>query len=659
MKSPGIASVLIVLCLWSAPAAAQTTTPDILSIQELLDAEIVSTASKFPQPLMRAPASVTVITADEIRRLGHRTLADILRGARGLYVNDDRNYSYTGVRGFARPGDYNTRVLLLVDGHRLNDPIYDMAPVGTDLPIDVESIDRVEIVRGPGSSLYGTNAILAVVNLITKQGRDAEGTRVSATRGTLGTLGGRVSTARIFRNGADLFLSGSLQEHDGPASIYFPEFDDAATGFGVVRNGDRDKFGRLFGGLSMGRLSIHGAYSDRRKQVPTASFGTVFGDSRFQTDDSRSYLDATYSGAFAAGWSGLARAGFDRYNYTGTYPFDYGTGGIEVFDDGAKADWLSGELTAHRRVAGRHMVTLGGETRYSLRQRQYARELSLEKVYDDRRSSTAGAYLHDDLTLTSSLALNGGARVDLHDELGAEVSPRAGLVFTPGTSTSLKAMYGRAFRAPNAYERYYFAVPLDVSIPELRPERVSTAEGAWEQRLGRYVRSTVSLFRSDIRDLISQSSNDEGTLYFANLSNAKSWGAEAEIEVRSGRDFVARGSYAWTRTVDDVTGEPLSNSPAHVSKLDVIVPLGRSGLFFGSNAAFMDARRTIHGTTVPGFFVQNATLTADGLWKGLDLQVGIYNLFDARYGDPAAEEHVQEQIPQDGRSLRATFSVHF
>ena len=74
----------------------------------------------------------------------------MLRSVRGFYTTYDRNYSYVGIRGFARPGDYNTRVLLLVDGHRLNDGIYDMAPIGTDFPIDVSLIERVEVIRGPG-----------------------------------------------------------------------------------------------------------------------------------------------------------------------------------------------------------------------------------------------------------------------------------------------------------------------------------------------------------------------------------------------------------------------------------------------------------------------------------------------------------------------------
>ncbi len=92
-----------------------------------------------------------------------------MRSVTGFYTANDRSYSYLGVRGFLQSGDYNARILLLIDGHRVNDNIYDSALVGTEFPLDISMIDRVEVVRGPGSSLFGTNAELAVVNVFTRQ----------------------------------------------------------------------------------------------------------------------------------------------------------------------------------------------------------------------------------------------------------------------------------------------------------------------------------------------------------------------------------------------------------------------------------------------------------------------------------------------------------
>ncbi len=171
--------------------------PDLteMSVEDLLNikVETVYGASRYQQKVTEAPASITIISADEIKKYGYRTLADILRSIRGVYVTNDRNYSYIGVRGVARPGDYNTRVLLLIDGHRINDSIYDLATIGTEFPLDVDLIERVEFVRGPSSSLYGTNAFFGVINIITKRGRDLKGLEVSGEAGNFASYKGSIS----------------------------------------------------------------------------------------------------------------------------------------------------------------------------------------------------------------------------------------------------------------------------------------------------------------------------------------------------------------------------------------------------------------------------------------------------------------------------------
>jgi iron complex outermembrane receptor protein len=101
-----------------------------------IEVNTVYGASKYEQKLIEAPAAVSIVTSLDIKRNGYRTLADILRSVRGFYTTYDRNYHYLGMRGFSRPGDYNTRFLLLVDGHRINDSIYNTASIGTEFPVD-------------------------------------------------------------------------------------------------------------------------------------------------------------------------------------------------------------------------------------------------------------------------------------------------------------------------------------------------------------------------------------------------------------------------------------------------------------------------------------------------------------------------------------------
>src|SRR6266571_5043893 len=168
------ARYLLAMAVWSlcaGRALAQPLPTDLtqLPLEQLMSIDVVYGASKHEQKVTDAPSFVSVVTSEDIARYGYRTLADVLRSVHGFYTTYDRNYTYLGVRGFSRPSDYNSRFLLLLDGHRMNDDFYGSAYVGTEGLVDVDLIDRVEIIRGPSSSLYGTSAFFAVVNVITRK----------------------------------------------------------------------------------------------------------------------------------------------------------------------------------------------------------------------------------------------------------------------------------------------------------------------------------------------------------------------------------------------------------------------------------------------------------------------------------------------------------
>src|SRR5262249_27237518 len=196
-----ICTLLFFLSSFAFAQSELASSSTLATEESILFQEIPSVygASKYEQKVTEAPASVTIVTADEIKKYGYRTLADILQSVNGFYVTSDRNYSYLGIRGFSRPADYNTRVLVLQDGHRLNDNVYDEAYIGTESPLDVDLIDRVEIIRGPSSSLYGTNAFLGVINVITKRGRDIKGAEVSTEIGSYNSYKGRFTYGNRFQ----------------------------------------------------------------------------------------------------------------------------------------------------------------------------------------------------------------------------------------------------------------------------------------------------------------------------------------------------------------------------------------------------------------------------------------------------------------------------
>jgi outer membrane receptor for ferrienterochelin and colicin len=169
-----VISLLLLVIPAGVSAQEKPDIPGLLdkSLEELMSIEIesVSSASGFTQKVTEVHASVTFVTSEDIQRYGYRTLAEVLKSVPGFYVSYDRNYSYVGVMGYGLPGDYNSRIALLIDGHRMNDNIYEGALLGTDFPLDVDLIDCVEVIRGPNSSLYLASAFLGVINVITKKG---------------------------------------------------------------------------------------------------------------------------------------------------------------------------------------------------------------------------------------------------------------------------------------------------------------------------------------------------------------------------------------------------------------------------------------------------------------------------------------------------------
>ena len=147
MNLPRLLLALFATCFLSSSCFAQEGDLLALDMEELLNVEIVSSASRYEQSASEAPSAITVVTKEQIQKFGYRNMAELIRSVRGFYTTDDLNYNYTGVRGFGRPADYDSRLLVLLNGHRLNDSIFSSALLGLDFMVDIDRVNRDSVSR--------------------------------------------------------------------------------------------------------------------------------------------------------------------------------------------------------------------------------------------------------------------------------------------------------------------------------------------------------------------------------------------------------------------------------------------------------------------------------------------------------------------------------
>jgi iron complex outermembrane receptor protein len=625
-----------------------------------MDIPSVYSASKYEQSVSDAPAWVTVITADEITKYGYRTLDDILESVQGFYTTNDRNYNYAGARGFGRPGDYNTRLLMLLDGVRTNEALGGGASIGREFLVDVDLIDRVEVTRGPGSSLYGTNAFLGVINVVTKRGRDLQALEVAGSYGRHDTKEGRISYGERFENGFEMLLSGTAFETDGDDHLNYP-------GLGVSSDMDDEDTDNLFAKFSYGDFGLEAAFTTREKRFPTGAWGTELNDSRNKTRDDLYFFNFSYDHAFHNEMELSGDLYYQQYDYDGGYVYDYAElpgdpPDIVENKDWSESDWWGAESQLTLRQFNRQTIIVGAEYRDNTKLDQGNYDIYGVYLDDNRDSSNWGVYVQDEIALRDDLTLYAGVRYDDYDSFGSTTNPRLSLVYRLRPATTLKLLYGSAFRAPTAYE-YYYHDDYFTTKPagDLDPEEIDTYELILEQFIGNNLRGVASIYYYEIDDLITLTTDPaDDLLVFTNARDTiEAKGVELELEGKWEGGWQGRIGYTWQETEDQETGKTLSNSPKHLVKANLVAPLLHERLFAGMEVQYTSKRDAVRGKELDAFTIANLTLTAPKVWKELDLSASIYNVFDEDYDDPGSEEHFQDGIEQDGRLYRVKLQYSF
>lgn len=647
--------------LWALNLAGSTSAfaqsspmPDLtdLSIEDLSQVRL-STASRHLEDSRKAPAAVTVITSEEIRAYGWRTLSDVLRSVTGFYTANDRSYSYLGVRGFLQSGDYNARILLLIDGHRVNDNIYDSALVGTEFPLDVSMIDRVEVVRGPGSSLFGTNAELAVVNVFTRQ--PDHQTSVEVTTGADSFMG-RTGEVRMSLRSAEYaaLVSASLYRSNGAEHLFFPEFDSPATNNGIATNLDGDRYDHVFGMVRRGRFRLEGLFGVRDKIIPNASFGTIFNDPSNRTMDTRGYLDSSYSHDFSANTQLDVRVYYDAYRYYGVFPYSTANGsGRSLQVNDAAADGAGVEIVLGRRL-GRQRIVAGaaGEHNFRINQRNYY--AGMPPFLDDRRSLSLGAIFGEaELNPSKQLSFNVGARVDWYNLYGTNLSPRVSAMYFPTQSTSVKYIFDHAFRVPDPYDEFYVdEIDITATNKSLKPENINAHTVLLEHGFNQKVHLAASGFANNLNKVIKEEVDPHtGETHFANEIGDTGRGAELELIAKFPSGWLGRTSYTYERTRQKQTGTTVMNSPQHLAKFNGVAPIKTFGSL-GAELLYTGSQPNFLGQRIGSSFLTNTTISTRTFANGLQFSASCYNLFDRNWATPTGPELVQPATIQDGRTWR-------
>jgi iron complex outermembrane receptor protein len=700
-RCPALVSIVALVAATPARAEGEVSEVELAAIEDIetfalgdLLEQPVTSASRYAQRPGDSPTLVSRVDRDLIEAFGYRTLADALRGMRGIYTSNDRNYSYLGARGFGVPGDYNTRIALSIDNHRINDPIYGQASPGAELGIPMSAVERVEMIRGGAWTVHGQNALLGAIQVVTASGATRPGLRVTATtEATAETFGdparrsavaprtqGVAGSYGTVSNGVDVFVAGEYSYDPGLSAIYMPELavDDERCFDrqnrprpcdGVVVGGDREEVRSVFAAIASKNLVLRGMAAQRDKSSPTAAFGVAIG-TPIETYDRRMFLDLEYHRG-GKRTDVVARVAADHYRYGGLYPFDWGDPAaaqatpIVSNVDTAIASWFSGELRGRYKLPrlGSHLRDLelaaGLEAGHAkgvqhngdafpdgfvqnLDQREYVRTLAI--------GGHTSVRAFDDLVGFAAL------RADYHpDSFGLAVNPQLGLVLDGGELGRIRGTLARGYRAPNLYEQYYGAGIQGSESAELDPERSETRELSLERYLGKHMRLLVVGFRQDVRDLISLTESEDGTAIFENHGSVRSLGVEAELEGRWDR-FRLNASFTRQDTEDEHGSTP-PNSPRTLGSLLILAPLAAGRAEVGIQSTYTGSRLAFDRTAIAPQFTTNVVATVRRIADELDLTLGINNLFDQRGGSPGSEEHRQSLIPHDPRTVWLRLSL--
>jgi outer membrane cobalamin receptor len=502
--------------------------------------------------------------------------------------------------------------------------------------------------------VYGQNAMFGVVNVITRTGAGMGGAEVAAAWQQPQRLGeARASWGRKLDNGVDVLLSVSGLRSRGEDRF----FEFGSTGIsGVARDQDGDHDKEFLARVARGPWSLELVDGRHRKDNPTGTYksdplvpGQYQGDryslAQWQYQDG--FLDDTLQ------FQARLFAGREQYDSVLSY------GAPSVLN--AVSDWRGVELRLVSTVVAGHKLMLGLEYQDNPHVRQsvmHPADPTSDFVVVGSGQRT-GVYAQDEWHVTDAVTATLGLRVDRNNATGNQTSPRAALIWQAAPATTLKALLGRAYRAPNAYERDYADGVSSTSNASLQGESIDTFEIVADHRLTSSLQLRASVYQWTMRDLITLGTDPAtGLAQYQSGDTVHAKGIELSMDKTWEWGGRLRGSLS-LQNVRYADGAVLLNSPQRLAKLNFSAPLSAAGVRLGYELRYDSTRRSADGTELGGYALSNLKLSTDRLAKGLELSLAINNLFDKPYSQPNSGSGWQNALEQDGRSVRVEVLYRF
>lgn len=603
-----------------APSLEQLLKTPLTQVPKQIE---VSTAARYAQASNQSAGVTYVVTANDIEYFQWQTLAQILQSLPGIYISSDSVFQYMGVRGLGQPGDFNSRLLFLIDGVRINENIYDAGLLGSDAIIDVENIERVEFAAGPGAAVYGNNAFFGVINIITKSARQLHGAALKMTLQSDGANKYFVNSAQRLSQGSEWWMSASHQQH--------PEIQDplpAPDGFEQeFARLNAEHLSRLLFGVKHQGFRLQALWSEQDRTSPSL-VQTPEGEQAIPVRDKNTnmLISLSHQHELSENFSLGGHVNYNKGLYRRDIPFYYPGLGLTAVRSNQPGRWYSGDLMLHYRGFSEHDLLFGVEMQDDVEQQienwLVADPEQREGFYGNNQRKSF--FIQDQWQLNSEHSLLLGARYDESKISGHNHSPRLGWVWQRSESEQVKLVYGSAYRAANLYE-FSTNQYLGIEIPA--NEEVESLELSFEKLLSTSFSYRLALFDADIQQLIRIAPGDA---VFTNSPRLHNYGAQFDIDWRLTSGKKLNASWSWQKGHDPF-GEPLQNSPNHLLKLQYLQPVSWLQAQLSLQALAV-SQREVDDVEMAGYMLWQAGL----IWQphaDHQLVAHIHNILDKEFYD--------------------------